>query len=188
MAIRDLSTKSAEIGGIVTTITGIAEQTNLLALNAAIEAARAGEQGRGFAVVADEVRKLAEEAQNAAGQIAAIIAQIQSDTNRAVDLVAETVPRTQAGVEAVASTREAFVSIRTATEEVTSQIDRIAGLTAQVAEVSEAAPATAEEVSASTEQTDASTQSIATSAAHVADVAETLHTMVSRFRLERTGV
>ena len=66
-----LATKSAQIGGIVTTITGLAEQTNLLALNAAIEAARAGEQGKGFAVVAEEVRKLAEESQTAAGQISA---------------------------------------------------------------------------------------------------------------------
>ena len=72
-AIRALGVKSEQVGGIITTITGIAQQTNLLALNAAIEAARAGEQGRGFAVVAEEVRKLAEESQAAAQSIADLI-------------------------------------------------------------------------------------------------------------------
>ena len=81
-AIQELSARSQQIGGILDTITGIAEQTNLLALNAAIEAARAGEQGRGFAVVAEEVRKLAEESQSAAGQIAGLIGEIQSETEQ----------------------------------------------------------------------------------------------------------
>ena len=87
--IERLSEKSERIGGIVATITGISEQTNLLALNAAIEAARAGEQGRGFAVVAEEVRKLAEESQAAAGQIASLIGEIQTDTSTVVSAVDE---------------------------------------------------------------------------------------------------
>jgi methyl-accepting chemotaxis protein len=184
-AIRDLATKSSEIGGIVTTITGIAEQTNLLALNAAIEAARAGDQGRGFAVVAEEVRKLAEEAQGAAGKIATIITEIQSDTQRVVDVVAESGTRTEAGVAAVASTREAFEAIGGSIVQVTEQIDRIAELTTQVAEVAESASAAAEQVSASTQQTNASAHEISATAQRVAGAAQALDQVVSRFRLQR---
>jgi methyl-accepting chemotaxis protein len=186
-AIRDLATKSAEIGGIVTAITGIAEQTNLLALNAAIEAARAGEHGRGFAVVADEVRKLSEEAQDAAGKIAAIIAEIQSDTRRVVEVVADSGARTDAGVAAVGSTREAFAAISSSIAQVTAQVERIADLTSQVAQVSEEASAAAEQVSASTEQTNASAQEISATAQRVAGVAYALDQVVSRFRLERAA-
>jgi methyl-accepting chemotaxis protein len=109
--IQSLSHKSGRIGGIVDTITGLAQQTNLPALNAAIEAARAGDQGKGFAVVAEEVRKLAEESQTAAGQIAALIGEIQSETGRAVQAVDEGARRTQDGVATVEQTRVAFEQI-----------------------------------------------------------------------------
>ena len=104
-AIRELGAKSEQIEGIVATITGIAEQTNLLALNAAIEAARAGEQGRGFAVVAEEVRKLAEESQSAAASIAALIAEIQGETAKAVEVVEDGARRTEDGVATVEQAR-----------------------------------------------------------------------------------
>jgi methyl-accepting chemotaxis protein len=194
-AIEDLSQRSERIGGIVDTITGIAEQTNLLALNAAIEAARAGEQGRGFAVVAEEVRKLAEESQDAAGQIASLIGEIQTDTQKVVGVVSDSAQRTEDSVATVAQTREAFERIGSAVEDMTARITEIAGAAQQisaetqqmeasigeVASVAEQSSASAEQVSASTQQTSASTQEIASSAAELARTAEHLQGLVGRF-------
>jgi methyl-accepting chemotaxis protein len=196
-AIEDLSARSEQIGGIVDTITGIAEQTNLLALNAAIEAARAGEQGRGFAVVAEEVRKLAEESQDAAGQIAGLIGEIQSETQKVVTVVAEGAQRTEDGVATVEEARAAFEQIGTAVEQISDQIGEIAAAAQQisgetqqmessigeVASVAEESSASAEQVSASTQQTSASTQEIAASAQELARTAERLQELVGRFQL-----
>jgi methyl-accepting chemotaxis protein len=196
-AIEDLSQRSERIGGIVDTITGIAEQTNLLALNAAIEAARAGEQGRGFAVVAEEVRKLAEESQDAAGQIAGLIGEIQTETQKVVGVVADGAKRTEDGVATVEQAREAFEQIGEAVEQVSSRVTEIAAAVeqisaeadraqsgiAEVASVAEQSSASAEQVSASTQETSASTQEIAASAQELARTAEQLEQLVSRFRV-----
>jgi methyl-accepting chemotaxis protein len=198
-AIRALGAKSEQIGGIVATITGIAEQTNLLALNAAIEAARAGEQGRGFAVVAEEVRKLAEESQTAAATIAGLIGEIQTETNRAVDVVETGARATEDGVTTVERVHESFTVIGSSIEavhgrvaEIAAAIGQIAGFStqmqndmAEVAAVAEQSSASAEQVSASTQQTSASTQEIAGSAQALARSAEELEQLVGRFTLAR---
>ena len=196
-AMQSLGAKSSQIGGIVSTITGIAEQTNLLALNAAIEAARAGEQGRGFAVVAEEVRKLAEESQSAAASIASLIAEIQSETGRAVDVVETGAKRTDDGVKTVEQARASFLRISGSVDDMNGRVDTIAAAIQQiaansqrmqedmgeVAAVAEQSSASTEQVSASTQQTSASTQEIAASAQELARTAEELERLVGQFTL-----
>ena len=195
--IRDLGSMSDQIGGIVDTITAIAEQTNLLALNAAIEAARAGEQGRGFAVVAEEVRKLAEESQSAAASIGGLIGRIQSETGKAVEIVADGARQSEQGVETVEQAREAFGRIDVSVKDMNERIERIATAMGEIAssgalvqksieevlQVAEHSSASAEQVSATTQETSASTQQIAASAQELANTAEHLHELVARFAL-----
>jgi methyl-accepting chemotaxis protein len=182
-AIGALARKSSEITGIVETISGIAGQTNLLALNAAIEAARAGEQGRGFAVVAEEVRKLAEESQAAAQSIATIIDEIETDTQRVVEVVEAGVRRTEEGAATASAAGEAFTRIGTAVAAVRERVEEIARVTADVAGVANETSAASEGASASTEETAASAKHVASAAQQLAATAQQLEAVVGRFRL-----
>lgn len=134
-AVRTLGARSEQIGGIVKTIRDIAEQTNLLALNAAIEAARAGEQGRGFAVVADEVRKLAEQTARSTVTIEEVVSGIRSGTALAVDKIDSAMQRAHHGEDLAASAGTAIAEIESGTGQV---LTRVADISSAIQEQSTA--------------------------------------------------
>ncbi|MDR3588147.1 MAG: methyl-accepting chemotaxis protein [Negativicutes bacterium] len=195
--VTKLGERSKEIGQIVDTISGIAGQTNLLALNAAIEAARAGEQGRGFAVVAEEVRRLAEQSQEAAKQIAELIAEIQKDTDSAVVAMSEGTKEVRTGAEVVNEAGRAFKEIFQAVNDVSAQIREISAAIQQMAGGSQRVVASmrgiddickdtagqAQSVSAATEEQSATMEQVAASSQALAKMAEELTRAVSKFRI-----
>lgn len=156
--IKQLSAQSTEIEKIIKVITDITEQTNLLALNAAIEAARAGEHGKGFAVVADEVRKLAEESKASAHQIVDLTTSIQQETNAVEKAVSVTVQNVEEGVTFIQNAQVSFDTIMKAIQEITSQIEDVSAST--------------EEISASTEEVAASVNEMASAATTAAEQSE----------------
>ena len=135
--IGELGRSSQEIGEIVAVINDIADQTNLLALNAAIEAARAGEQGRGFAVVADEVRKLAERSSKATGQIAEKIKAIQVKSEASVESMVKSTKNAEGGVTLAGEAASALDEIVVATQKAMDMIQRIAAATEEQSSASE---------------------------------------------------
>jgi methyl-accepting chemotaxis protein len=194
-AVEGLGTRGEAIGQIVATITDIAAQTNLLALNAAIEAARAGEQGRGFAVVADEVRKLAEESQEAAGSIAGLISEIQAETRHAVATMEAGRDDLEGGAATVAAAADAFAEIRGHVARVAGGVERVTSVAdalgestrrvgeqiAGVASVSQENAAAAQQVAASSEQTSAAVGEVGLGVAEISGAAGGLRTLVGRF-------
>ena len=181
--IRELGKRSEEIGTIINVIDDIAAQTNLLALNAAIEAARAGEHGRGFAVVADEVRKLADRTTKATEQITESIHAIRTDTERAVTQMNEGTHRVAEGVARATQAGGGLEAILAASGKVRSMIETIASAAEEQRRSSaHVAELIGQITERSRESTAAVTESVAASG-HLASKAEGLRSLVARFKV-----
>jgi len=195
--INELGELSNKIGEIVILINDIAAQTNLLALNAAIEAARAGEAGRGFSVVADEIRQLAEESEEATNQIGSLVKDIQSGVGSAVSKMDNTEEVVDDSVNAIDNTGQSFKKINAAAEtlrkliaEISSKADRvnkgsneIDASVKEIASVSQEAASNSEEVAAASEEQSASTEEIVSAAEDLANMANDLTEAVNKFKM-----
>lgn len=181
--VKDLGTSSAQIGSIIATIEDIADQTNLLALNAAIEAARAGEQGRGFAVVADEVRKLADRTGNATREIGLVIKSIQAKIGEAVASMEEGVTQVTRGNHDAARSGEALQEIVKHACLITSQVNQVAVAATEQTKTTDEISCNISQITTVAQSTVDEVQNSVASAEQLSSLAEDLHHQIQQFKL-----
>lgn len=181
--VQTLGKSSDQIGEIIQVIDDIADQTNLLALNAAIEAARAGEQGRGFAVVADEVRKLAERTTKATKEIASMITQIQADTSQAVKVMRSGKDEVEKGKTLAAKAGGSIKDIILGAEKVADIIVQVAAASEEQSSASEEIGKNVDAINQVTQETAGGIQQIAQAAEDLSRLTVTLQELISKFKL-----
>ena len=181
--IEELGQQSEQITSIVKTIHEIADQTNLLALNAAIEAARAGEQGRGFAVVADEVRKLAERTSLSTSEIAGMVGKIQSGTRNAIGSMESGVTQVGKGVDLATQAGSSITEIRDGALRVVQVVNSISDAIREQGAASSEIAKNVEHIAQMSEESATAVEETASAARHLQQLSSSLSVSVSRFRL-----